>query len=115
MCIFCKILDKELSADVVYEDDRILAFKDIHPQAPVHILIIPKEHIISVDHLEDKDKELIGELVLVAKKIAKAKGLSTGYKLAISVGKDGGQEVDHLHLHLLGGKKNYGVISKKTK
>jgi histidine triad (HIT) family protein len=105
MCIFCKILNKELSADIVYEDDKILAFNDIHPKAPVHILIIPKEHIISVDYLEEKNKEIIGELVLAAKRIAKTKGLSTGYKLAINVGKDGGQEVDHLHLHLLGGKK----------
>ena len=105
MCIFCKILNKELSADIVYEDDKILAFNDIHPEAPVHILIIPKEHIISVDYLREEHKELIGELVLAAKNIAKTKGLSTGYKLAINVGKDGGQEIDHLHLHLLGGKK----------
>jgi histidine triad (HIT) family protein len=105
MCIFCKILNKELPADIIYEDEKILAFKDIHPKAPIHILIIPKDHIISVDHLKEENKELIGELVLVAKKIAEMKGLSTGYKLTINVGKDGGQEVDHLHLHLLGGKK----------
>lgn len=106
MCIFCKILNKELSADIVYEDDKILAFKNINPKAPVHILIIPREHIISVDHLKEENKELIGELVLAAKKIAKMKGLSAGYKLTINVGKDGrGHEIDHLHLHLLGGKK----------
>jgi histidine triad (HIT) family protein len=105
MCIFCKILNKELPADIIYEDEKILAFKDIHPKAPIHILIIPKDHIISVDHLKEENKELIGELILAAKKIAEMKGLSTGYKLTINVGKDGGQEVDHLHLHLLGGKK----------
>lgn len=105
MCIFCKILNKELQANIVYEDDKTLAFDDIHPKAPVHILIIPKKHIVSVDHLEKEDKELIGELFLAAKKVAKIKGLSTGYKLMVNVGKDGGQEVDHLHLHLLGGKR----------
>ena len=102
-CIFCRIINKEQPADIVYEDDNIIAFKDINPAAPIHILIVPKKHIISVNHLEAKDKTLMGNLVLVARKIAKEKSLA-GYKISINVGRDGGQIVDHLHLHLLGGK-----------
>ena len=102
-CIFCKIINKEMPADIIYEDDKIIAFNDINPQAPVHILIIPKKHIPSVDHIEIQDKELIGELFLVAQKIAREKKLK-GYRLSINVGREGGQIIDHLHLHLLGGK-----------
>ncbi|MDD2696590.1 MAG: histidine triad nucleotide-binding protein [Candidatus Pacebacteria bacterium] len=105
-CIFCKIVSKEIPADVVYEDDKIIAFKDIHPVAPVHLLIIPKIHIPSIDHLELKDKTLIGELFLTAQKIAREKGVDkTGYRLTFNIGKDAGQTVDHLHLHLIGGKE----------
>lgn len=105
-CIFCQIAKKELPAAVIYEDDKFIAFKDINPIAPIHYLIIPKKHIISINHLEPEDKELIGELFLVAKKIAKNEGLADkGYRLIFNVGKDSGQAVDHLHLHLLGGKK----------
>jgi len=99
-CIFCKIIKKEMAADVVYEDNNIIAFKDIYPKAPVHILIVPKKHIESVNYVEEEDKDLMGELILVAKKIAQEKELK-GYKLSINVGRDGGQIVDHLHLHLL--------------
>jgi len=99
-CLFCKFIKKELPADIVYEDDKILAFKDIYPQAPLHFLIIPKKHIPSVDHVELQDKELMGELILAAQKIAKEKNLR-GYKLMINVGRDAGQIIDHLHLHLL--------------
>ena len=106
MCLFCKIANKEIPTEIVYEDEKILAFKDIDPKAPFHLLIVPKRHIPSVDRLELKDKELIGELFLVAQKIAKAKGVSqTGYRLIFNVGKDAGQTIDHLHLHLMGGKK----------
>lgn len=105
-CIFCKISDKELPSEIIYEDENFLAFKDIHPIAPLHLLIIPKKHIPTLDHIELHDKELIGGLILAAKKIAKDKGLaSSGYRLVLNVGKDAGQTVDHLHLHLLGGKK----------
>jgi histidine triad (HIT) family protein len=90
-------------SDIVYENDNIVAFKDIHPKAPFHILIVPKKHIESVIKLEDIDKELIGELILTAKKIAKDCNLK-GYKLVINVGREGGQIIDHLHLHLLGGR-----------
>lgn len=99
-CLFCKFIKKELPSEVVYEDDKILAFKDIHPQAPSHFLIVPKKHIPSVDHVELQDKELMGELILAAQKIAKEKNLR-GYKLVINVGRDAGQIIDHLHLHLL--------------
>ena len=105
-CLFCKIANKEASAEIVYEDEKVVAFKDIHPKAPLHLLIIPKKHIPSVDHLESKDQRLMGELFLVAQKIARAEGVDkTGYRLIFNIGKDAGQTVDHLHLHLLGGKK----------
>lgn len=102
-CIFCKIANKEMPSDVVFENDKVIAFKDIHPKAPFHILVVPKKHIESVDKLQENDKELVGEIVLAAKEIAKSSNIS-GYKLVINVGRDGGQIVDHLHLHLLGGK-----------
>lgn len=102
-CIFCKIANKELSSEAVYEDEKIIAFKDIKPKAPFHVLIIPKRHIPSVDHVEIEDKTLMGELILTAQKIAREQNLK-GYKLMINVGRDGGQVVDHLHLHLLSGK-----------
>ena len=105
-CIFCKIVKKEIPSEICYQDEKILAFKDIAPKAPVHLLIIPKKHILSVDHLGKRDRELIGELFLVAKKLArKFKVDKTGYRLIFNVGKDAGQTIDHLHLHLLGGKK----------
>jgi histidine triad (HIT) family protein len=103
-CIFCKIINKELPADIVYENKKVIVFKDIKPAAPVHLLILPKKHIFSVDHIEIKDKRLIGELILTAQKIAREMKLE-GYKLQINVGRKGGQIVDHLHLHLLSGEK----------
>jgi len=102
-CLFCKIANKEIPSEIVYEDENLLVFKDISPQAPVHLLIVPKKHIPSVDHLEVEDKTLMGELILVAQKIAKEKKLA-GYKLQINVGRSAGQIIDHLHLHLLSGK-----------
>lgn len=105
-CIFCKIVKKELPSETVYEDEKIMAFKDIYPVAPVHIIIIPKKHIASINHMKEEDKNLIGELFLVAKKIAKEFNVDEkGYRLVFNVGKDSGQTVDHLHLHLIGGKK----------
>ena len=105
-CIFCKIANKEISSEIVYEDNEVVAFKDIKPVAPVHLLIITKKHIPSVDHLEAEDKELIGSLFLVARKIAREQGVAeTGYRLVFNVGPDAGQTVDHLHLHLIGGHK----------
>lgn len=105
-CLFCKIANKEVSAEIVYEDEKILAFKDIHPLAPVHLLIIPKKHIPSISHLRKGDEALVGELFLVAQKLAREfKVEKTGYRLIFNVGKDAGQAIDHLHLHLIGGKK----------
>ena len=101
-CIFCKIAKGEIDSAKVFENDKIVAFNDINPKASVHILIVPKKHIESIKHLDEADKELIGELFLAAQKIAKDKDLG-GYKLIINVGRDGGQLVDHLHLHLLSG------------
>lgn len=114
-CLFCKIINREISAEIVYEDNRILAFKDIKPAAPVHLLIIPKKHITSVNHLTKQDTELIGELFLAAQKIARDNGIAKiGYRLVFNVGRGGGQIIDHLHLHLLGGK-DYDYSNKKTR
>jgi histidine triad (HIT) family protein len=101
-CIFCKISRKEMPTDFISEDDEIISFYDIKPKAPVHILIVPKEHIISIKELSEKDTSLVGKLVQVARNIAEEKGLR-GYKLIFNVGREGGQIIDHLHLHLLGG------------
>ena len=91
---------------MVYEDDKVVAFKDINPIAPIHYLIIPKKHIASINRLEPEDKELMGDMLLAAQKIARKEGVAEkGYRLVFNVGKDSGQMVDHLHLHLLGGKK----------
>jgi histidine triad (HIT) family protein len=115
MCIFCKIIKREIPADIVYEDEDILAFKDVNPLAPVHILVIPKRHIESINDLEDFDNELIGKIILVAKKIAVDLNISEkGYKLLFRVGDWGGQEVPHIHLHLIGGVKLYENIRPWT-
>jgi histidine triad (HIT) family protein len=105
-CIFCRIAKKEIPAEIVYEDELILAFKDIKPVAPVHILIIPKSHIPSVNHLAMEDKTLMGDLILAAQKIAKDRSVDkSGYRLVLNIGQDAGQTVDHLHLHLIGGHR----------
>jgi len=103
-CLFCKFVNKKAPKTFVYESDNVVAFKDIHPVAPVHILIIPKKHITSITEVTDDDKDLLGEIILTAKKIADKVGLSeNGYKLLFRVGRHGGQEVEHIHLHLIGG------------
>lgn len=107
-CIFCKIIKGEIPSTKVFEDDDVVAFNDANPKAEEHILVVPKKHIESVKHLELKDKELVGKLVLVAQKIAKDKGLD-GYKLVVNVGREGGQLIDHLHLHLLSPDVSIGV------
>ena len=105
-CIFCKIISGDIPATKVYEDDEILAFKDIHPVAPVHILIIPKKHISSLINLTQEDELLIGKIYTCINKIAKENGISEkGFRVVANCGSDGGQEVRHLHFHLLGGKK----------
>ena len=104
-CLFCKIINGEIPSEKVYEDDEILAFKDIHPKAPIHILVIPKKHISSAMEIEEQDEALIGKMFTVIKKLAKEFGLENGYRIVNNCGSDGGQEVMHLHFHLLGGKK----------
>ena len=101
-CIFCKIIKKELPATVVYEDDTVIVFKDINPSAPVHYLSVPKVHISSVTELTPQDQAFVYAAIFAAKKVAEQSGLK-GYKLVFNVGREGGQMVDHLHLHLLGG------------
>ncbi|HEX8974389.1 MAG TPA: histidine triad nucleotide-binding protein [Patescibacteria group bacterium] len=103
-CIFCKIAAKKIDAGIVFEDKDVIAFRDIHPLAPVHVVVIPKKHIASVNDLTDKDALLMGRIVLAAKSIATDLGIAEdGYKLLLRTGKHGGQEVDHIHLHLIGG------------
>jgi histidine triad (HIT) family protein len=105
-CIFCKIIAGEIPSTQVYDDERVMAFRDINPVAPTHILIIPKQHIPSVNDLAPKDEAMMGYLFSVAQKIAAQEGLAeSGYRLTINTGPDSGQVVYHLHLHLLGGRK----------
>ena len=103
-CLFCKIIKGEIPSTKVYEDDEILAFKDINPAAPIHILVIPKKHIISLAHLEKEDEIIVGKIYTVINKIAEEQGVKEkGYRVIVNCGKDGGQEVMHLHFHLLAG------------
>ena len=105
-CLFCKIIKGEIPSNKVYEDDEILAFKDINPAAPIHILVIPKKHITSLAHLEKEDEAIVGRIYGVINKIAEEQGVKEkGYRVIVNCGKDGGQEVMHLHFHLLAGKQ----------
>lgn len=103
--IFSKIISREIPAEIVFESETVLAFRDINPQAPVHILVIPKKPVKDVPSLLDSDREMLGDLLLAARDIANGEGLSeNGYRLVINSGSDGGQTVFHLHLHILGGR-----------
>ena len=102
--VFKKIIDGELPADIVYQDDQCLAFRDVNPQAPTHVLVIPRKEIPSLADVPDQDSALMGHLLIVARKVAEQLGLDQGYRTVINVGADGGQSVDHLHIHLLGGR-----------
>jgi len=105
-CLFCRIVAGEIPSEKVYEDEHVTAFKDIHPQAPVHILVIPNRHIPSLAEMSPADKELFGHLLFAVKEIAAASGLSErGYRLVVNCGKDAGQAVSHVHFHLLGGRQ----------
>jgi len=104
-CIFCKVIAGELPSRKVFEDETIFAFEDIKPQAPTHILIVPKKHITGLDEASEADVELLGHSQLVAAKIARQRGLGNGYRTVYNVGPDSGQSVFHLHLHLLGGRQ----------
>jgi len=105
-CVFCDIVSGKIPGDIIYQDEDFLAFRDIHPMAPVHIVIIPKAHISSLAEVGERQEGLIGRLILLAKKLAEKEGIAEkGYRLAINCGSEGGQVVPHLHLHLLGGRK----------
>ena len=103
-CIFCKIANKEIPSQIVFEDDTIIAFKDLNPQAPVHFLVVPKEHIKSADVLNDTNCEVIGHIFATIPKIAKELGVTNGYRIVNNCGEDGGQTVGHIHFHVLGGR-----------
>ncbi len=103
-CLFCKIIEGSIPSAAVYQDEQCYAFADIHPQAPVHVLVAPREHIVAMTEASEKQSALLGHLLLAAAEIARAKGLAKGYRLVINTGQDGGQTVDHLHVHLLGGR-----------
>jgi histidine triad (HIT) family protein len=105
-CIFCRIVTGELPGDIVYQDENFLAFRDIMPKAPTHIIVIPKAHINSAAELTEGQEELVGRLIIIANRLAEKEGIAgKGYRLAINCGPEGGQIVPHLHLHLLGGRQ----------
>jgi len=104
-CLFCRIVDGNLSADIVYENDSLIAFRDINPKAPTHILLIPRRHIATMNDLEDGDKALVGELFVAAARIAADEGLADdGYRVVMNCNAAAGQSVFHIHLHLMGGR-----------
>ncbi len=103
-CLFCKIVEGAIPSTPVYQDESSYAFADLHPQAPVHILIVPRRHIGSMSDTDQSDRSLLGHLFWVAAEIARAKHLDGGYRIVVNTGAEGGQTVDHLHLHLLGGR-----------
>lgn len=104
-CIFCKIAAKELPSETVYEDDQVLAIKDINPLAPVHLLLITKKHITSLNEVSSEDEGLMGHILMLAQKLAQEFGVAeSGYRVVTNIGKEGGQAVPHLHFHVLGGK-----------
>ena len=104
-CLFCKMVSGVIPCDKVHENENVLAFRDIDPKAPTHILIIPKKHITTLNEINENDQDLLGELLLTAKKIAKDEGIDTsGYRTVINCNSDGGQTVFHIHMHLLGGR-----------
>jgi histidine triad (HIT) family protein len=105
-CLFCRIVRKEIPAKIVFEDEKFLAFEDIHPQAPVHVLLIPKEHFASLNEAPAGSEALLGETLLRAREIARAKGIaSSGYRIVLNTARDSGQVVFHIHFHILGGRR----------
>ena len=105
-CLFCKIVAREIPSALVLEDDHLVAFRDINPQAPLHVLVVPKEHIASLDASDDRHQAVLGALLSAARRIARDEGVSgDGYRTVINTGDDGGQAVQHLHVHVLGGRR----------
>ena len=110
-CIFCKIAGGEIPSDIQYQDEKVIAFPDINPLAPTHLLIVPRKHIASLTELSEADSSPVADMVKVANQLAREKGISeSGYRLVINCGKQGGQGVPHLHLHLLGGRQLSGAF-----
>lgn len=105
MTIFQQILDGEIPADLVWEDDYCIAFRDIHPHAPVHVLVIPRKPLVSAAATSDEDTELLGHLLRVCAKVAEQEGVADGYRIVTNIGEEGGQSVGHLHFHILGGRQ----------
>jgi histidine triad (HIT) family protein len=103
-CLFCKIVGGQIPADLVYEDERILAFRDISPQAPLHVLIVPRKHVATLNDADEQDRELLGHILLTAKGIAAENGVQGGYRVVNNCGEPAGQSVFHIHFHLLGGR-----------
>jgi histidine triad (HIT) family protein len=103
-CLFCKIVEGSIPSTAVYQDDRVYAFSDINPKAPVHVLVVPREHISSLHDTDREHRALLGHLLGTVAEIARQKGLGKGYRVVVNIGEDGGQTVDHLHLHLLAGR-----------
>lgn len=105
-CLFCKIANKEIPAKIVYEDDKVIAFDDINPHAPVHVLLIPKEHFASLNEIPEEQKDLCGHLLLKARHTAQEKGIrESGYRIVLNTARDSGQDVFHIHVHVLGGRR----------
>ncbi len=105
-CIFCQIIEGKIPSETIYQDEETIAFRDINPQAPVHIVIIPRKHVPSLDQLKEADSALVGRMVAVANRLAKEEGVADrGYRVVINCGKEGGQLVPHLHMHLVGGRQ----------
>jgi len=105
-CLFCKMVSGEITPDIVYEDDNVLAFRDVNPQAPMHVLVIPKRHISTLNDLDDNDAQLIGQLTLAAAKIAVQEGVAdAGYRTVMNCNANGGQTVFHIHMHMLAGRQ----------
>ncbi len=112
-CIFCDIVTGKIPATILYQDDQAIAFRDIHPQAPTHVLVIPKEHVPTVAELSSQHKELAAHLIFVGHEVARREGLTKaekGYRLVINYGREGGQEVQHVHLHVIGGRPLNGTM-----
>ena len=112
-CVFCDIVAGKIPATILYQDDKSIAFRDIHPQAPTHFLVIPKEHVPSVEELSGKHQDLAAHLIFVCHEVAKREGLAAvekGYRLVMNYGREGGQEVPHVHLHVIGGRPLTGIM-----
>ena len=109
-CVFCRIVRGEIPSRKIYEDDEVLAFHDIHPLAPVHFLMIPKSHVPSMMDLEERDRDVFGKIMVLAPKLAREQGAQEGFRLIVNTGRVGRQEVDHVHLHIIGGGEPLGLM-----